>query len=62
MVLELRFYDPSAGCDAAGVPCEVTRVVTLDLPVGQPSRFAWMNGEAKRQAFADLLAALSDDA
>ena len=61
MKLELHLYDANAGFDDAGVPVEVTRTVTLDLPPAQPGRFAWSNTEARCQAFADLLAALTDE-
>ena len=60
MQIELRLYDPDAGCDDAGVPLEVTRTVTVNLPPpAEPNRYDRWTAEERAQAMADLLDAMA---
>ena len=60
MMLELHLYNPDAGFDAAGVPLEVTRSVTVNLPPpAVPNRYDRWTPDERAQAMADLLDAMA---
>ena len=60
MQIELRFYNPGAGVDDAGVPCEVTHTKVLDLPpAAVPNPCDAWPAEQRAQMMADLLDAMA---
>ena len=56
MTFELHLYNEAAGFDDAGVPLEVTRTISVDLPPPtEPNRYDRWTPDERSQALADLI-------